>query len=339
MTTGPSFASGRQSRTAVAAPVTKVALGRQVKIGSGGQGIVYRLPDFHLPGVASELVYKEYFAGHAPTAALRSVVGLRDRLEPDQRLRLDSFSAWPCGLVTDGTRISGALMPIIPGDYFDVRQLVSSGERTPMLREVQYLFIDPRLAKRIGVPLVNLDARLTICRDLAAGLALLHRLNLVFGDINAKNAVFRVGGSPTVMLVDCDAVRRVGQGEVVKQLNAPDWDPPEGSILTQATDRYKYGLFVLRTLTPGKMMSTRRDPEAVSAALDEIGRAMLRAALSADRKGRPTLDKWESYFTQRLHGGRSVVAAAPEAITPVLPPKQLQRMRKDPVTKKWVVVE
>jgi hypothetical protein len=100
------------------------------------------------------------------------------------------------------------------------------------------------------------------------------------------------------MLVDCDAVRFRGSAAVTRQLNAPDWDPPEGgSVLTEATDLYKLGLFVLRVLNPGAQASTAREPRRADPLL-RIGRGqeMLRAALSADPRHRPTAVWWRNYF-------------------------------------------
>jgi hypothetical protein len=113
------------------------------------------------------------------------------------------------------------------------------------------------------------------------------------------------------MLVDCDGIRIKGSAAVVAQLNAPDWEPPERQ-LTQYSDRYKFGLFVLRCLSTGDQMSTTRDPARADAQLDPEGRALLRAALSDNPGQRPTARDWGGYFQYRLTGAR--LPAAPAAV-------------------------
>ena len=45
------------------------------------------------------------------------------------------------------------------------------------------------------------------------------------------------------------------------------------------SDRYKFGLFVLRCLTPGDQGSTRTDPAAAAGVLDATGMGLLRDAI------------------------------------------------------------
>ena len=47
------------------------------------------------------------------------------------------------------------------------------------------------------MPAPDLGERFAICRDLAGALAFLHEHGVVFGDVNAKNALFRIGLEPT----------------------------------------------------------------------------------------------------------------------------------------------
>jgi DNA-binding helix-hairpin-helix protein with protein kinase domain len=279
--------------------LTRADLGRiGAKLGEGGQAVVYRLPELRLPGDDRKLVYKEYRLGHEPPAGMHAIVNLRTGMSDADRAKLDSIAVWPVRAVRDGDRYCGVVLPLIPAWFFQRRRLPGSGVSSRDPREVQNLFIDPELAQRVGMPLVPLNHRYAVCRDLADALAFLHKHEIVFGDINAKNVLFRKAGRATVMLVDCDAVRFRGSAAVTRQLNAPDWDPPEGgTALTNATDRYKLGLFVLRVLNPGAQASTSRDPRRADPLLKfGKGREMLRAALSADPRHRPEAAWWRNYF-------------------------------------------
>ena len=204
------------------------------------------------------------------------------------RDRLDAVAAWPLAAVVDGVALTGVVLPRIPDAYFqDV--VLPSGTAETVVREVQYLFVPPDRNKRIGMPMPDDDQRLRICRDLADLLAFLHDdLAVAFGDLNAKNELFRLDAEPMIMLVDCDAART--RGDTSAQPNTPDWiplDPHEP--LSRLSDRYKLGLFILRCLTPGPQGSTRTDPSAAQI-LDAEGIDLLRGGdrgTAASATGRP----------------------------------------------------
>ncbi|WP_433271264.1 hypothetical protein ACQPZF_11930 [Actinosynnema sp. CS-041913] len=278
-----------------------------VRLGSGGEAAVYDLPGFRLPDVRGELVFKRYRVMHAQPEALRRVVAARTALPADLRARLDAMTAWPVRVVVSaaqavgvsGAQAVGVLMPRIPAPFFDLVQR-SAGERR-VLREVQNLFVDEARALRVGRPAPTPEQRLRICRDFAAALAFLHdRMNIVFGDLNPKNEVFRLDAEPMVMFLDCDAVRPAGVVSRTRQLDSPDWVPPEGGVLSRATDQYKLGLFVLRCLTPGHFSSTGTDPAVAVGVLDAEGMDLLRRALGTDQRARPAAGDWVRYLRRVL---------------------------------------
>jgi hypothetical protein len=279
------------------------ALGKLgAKLGSGGQAHIHDAPRLSLPDVAGPLVYKQYKPGKAPQHGMGKIINLRSRLvaDPAKLRRLDASTTWPVRQVADGDgTLLGLVLRRIPDSFMHDLRLPSGAVETKP-REVQFLFIAPDLAVRLGTPTPTPAERLAICRDFAATLAFLHgELGVAFGDINARNAVFRLGADPTVMFVDCDAVRVVG--DVAPQLNAPDWDPPEGSdVLTRATDLYKLGLFVLRCLTPDRNSSINRDPDQARGVLDVPGLKLLSAALRGDPAGRPSAEEWHRYLRRAL---------------------------------------
>jgi hypothetical protein len=273
-------------------------------LGAGGQAKVYELPALSLPDVSGPLVYKQYKPGRAPAHGMSKIIALRTRLltEPAKVTRLDASTTWPVRQVVDANgALAGLVLRRIPDSFMhDVR--LPSGKVSKSPREVQFLFIPPDRALRGGTPTPTPTERLTICRDFAATLAFLHgELNVAFGDVNARNAVFRLGEEPTVMFVDCDAVRVVGEMAVAPQLNAPDWDPPEGSdVLSRVTDRYKLGLFVLRCLTPDRNSSINRDPNEARGVLDVHGLKLLTAAIRGTPAERPSAEEWHRYLRRAL---------------------------------------
>ncbi len=309
------------------------------ELGRGGQAVVYAVPELQLPDTTGPLVYKEYKKDQVSPNGLRAIVAVRSRLIPRRRDQLDTVAAWPARVVRDGTRMCGVVLPLIPDSFFQERVL-PSGKPSRDPREIQNLFIDPSRAVQLGMPLMSLADRFAVCRDLAFALALLHDHDVVFGDVNAKNVLFRKYPDPAVMLVDCDAVRIRGSAPVVRQLSAPDWDPPEGHVLTQATDMYKFGLVVLRVLIPGGQASTARDPDRLAGPLlDAEGRQLLRAALSPDPRARPHASTWRRYFALRVgrrEVGPAVSTDAAEPQTTDPPPRPTAGWRRDPHTGTWV---
>lgn len=279
--------------------------GLGAELGEGGQAKVFELPRLQLPDVPGSLVYKQYRPGLAPATSMRKVIAMRARLraEPAKLATLDDATAWPVRQVVDEHgALLGLVLRRIPDDFMHDLRLPSGKVLENRPREVQFLFIPPDRALQGNLPTPTPTERLTICRDFAAALAFLHgELNVAFGDINARNAVFRLGADPTVMFVDCDAVRVVGEIAASPQLNAPDWEPlVDPEVLSVATDRYKLGLFVLRCLTPGAGCSINRDPNVARGVLDTTGLALLTSALLGEPGERPSAEQWHRYLRRAL---------------------------------------
>ncbi|MEU0560468.1 protein kinase [Dactylosporangium sp. NPDC006015] len=316
------------------------ALGRL--LGTGGQARVYEAPHLRLPDAPGPLVYKEYKPESKARQGPRQLVKFRNGLEPAGRAKLDSFTAWPLRVVEDGSQVSGVIMPLIDPSFMQLRTLPGTGTKKTSTREVQNLLVPPQRAALVGMPVVTAQQRLTICRDLAAALHWLHAMDLVFGDLNARNELFRLSGHPSVMLVDCDGVRKKGTMAEVAQLDAPDWDAPEGWLTTQS-DCYKFGLFVLRVFSSGDQQSTTRDPARADAALDDDGRQLLRATLSEVPGSRPPIEDWGYYFRYRLTGkpppaadpARTVPQPRPAAVVPAAKTTATTGWIRDRVTGRW----
>ncbi|PPK61729.1 hypothetical protein V5P93_000109 [Actinokineospora auranticolor] len=263
-------------------------------LGRGGQAIVYALPDYGLPDVPGGLVFKHH--RRVPDSAA-DLVALRAELDQPSRAWLDRITTWPVRVVRRGVDTVGVVVPRIPDSYFDDITL-PSGNRKKAPREVQYLFVEPA---RIGRVLPTATQRLLVCADFADALDFLHVLGIVVGDINHRDALYRLSARPMVMFTGGDEMRPTGSTATTRQIDSPDWDPPEHHDgLSQATDLYKLGLFVLRTLTPGVLTSTKRDPVAAAGVLDAAGLDMLTRALADRPAHRPSAHAWATYLNGLL---------------------------------------
>jgi hypothetical protein len=305
--------------------IHRIDLDLGVKLGSGAQGDLYHVDAIRTPvrvakrdALPDPLVFKEFHAGTAVSGpALEGLTRFRASLPDDERQVLDTMTVWPCAVVHDGSeRPCGFLMGSIPPSFFQPIETTSGSERIP--REIQELFVSEAIARKNFGETANGVERLALARDMAFIIGFLHKRDFVYGDLSYKNAVFCLRPHPGVILLDCDAVRRMGESAGVPQLHSPGWKPPESGPQTKATDRYKLGLFVLRVLTPG-VNAQNRDPDKARGHLDDAGMSLLRRALGDDPDQRTTGKEWVQYFNARIAAAGGVRTRTGAAARPHRP--------------------
>jgi hypothetical protein len=286
--------------------VTEGDLGARDRLNHGANGTIWRLSGYQLAGDPGTLVYKQYQGAAAQGVSLpglASIVQARLRLTARQREIFDELTVWPLRVVVDGAGAPvGVLMRLIDSAFMQDMRL-PSGKHDTIAREVQHLIFDPGVARKGGLDVPadrDLRSRLAVCEQMALAMSIIHGANLVYGDLSARNILYKLRPKPSVLLVDCDAARVKGSAAVNKQQNSPDWDPPEGGQQTQASDRYKLALFVLRCLLPGRNASLNRDPATADGVLDPPGRLLMHAALTGPSGSRPRAREWLSYLRQRI---------------------------------------
>ncbi len=314
-------------RYAVRIPRSALVLGD--KVGSGAQGSLHAVigvppaPGMDLP---EKVVYKEFFAQTRVSGpSLEGLCGFRSGLDGNERKVIDSMTVWPCVVVDDGSgRASGFLMRRLDDRFFQRIETTEGTERIP--REIQQLFQAEAIGRKNLGETANRVERLALGREVAFILGFLHKRDFVFGDLSYKNAVFCIRPRPSVVLLDCDAVRKLGEAPAVPQLHSPGWKPPEGGAQSKATDRYKLGLFVLRCMTPG-VNAQNRDPSKAAGELDSEGMSLLRRSLGEDPELRTTGREWVAYLNRAMAaaGGvrsRSGTAPAPRPTETVRRPSR-----------------
>lgn len=247
---GDAGAAARAQRAAKEREViARERLGVLSKIGQGGQGVVYRAPNVKTKFAAS-MVYKEY----KPTAragidfrALAAMPALvEESLTYAQAERLISIAAWPCAIVEDAGAPTGFVMPAIPDEFLISLTTVKGVSSTTA--EFQHLLNHPSVLAARGINLDDVQ-RFTLLREVASGLAFLHRHGVCVGDISPKNLLFSLTPHEAVYFIDCDAMRINGVS-ALPQVETPGWNAPAGEELaTIYTDAYKLGLLALRLVT------------------------------------------------------------------------------------------
>jgi hypothetical protein len=345
--------------------ISRRTLGHLEFIAEGGMAVVYALPDLRADALGVEapqgLAYKEYKpatrvrAGPGLAPGLRVIVAVRDRLDPQQRLRWDQRMAWPVRLVVDDTgTATGVVMPLIPARFF-YRRTLRSGEARSEPRDAYRLFGDVDTMRRIGLAPVLQEVRVELLAHIAYAYSLMHFADVVAGDISGGNLAYDPAG-PATMLYDVDSARLVGSSSAFgSQPHTRSWEPPEvlaarrsrasgaAAVLTaqsKATDVYKFALLAVRILDYGIGRAVNRDPVRAAPVLRRARGAhaadLLLASLSERPADRPAMRDWHDAL-RRTNGradGPVPVRPAPRAAPP--PPGDGDRLVDGTVVGDWV---
>ena len=235
---------------------------------------------------------------------------IRGEWHPNQRRAIDNSFNWLVRVVTDSdSGAAGVILPRLDDSYFlDLTN--SYGEVKHRPAEGQFLAVqrDYFQQKRMHFP--TLQERLVLCRSLAKGMGLLHRAEVVYGDLSLRNFLYRLEPKPSVMFVDTDNMRPKGSTAALgQQPHTPDWEPPEAlhakrrgdgtGFATQNynSDRYKLGLAILRMLAADvPRAAEKRDPSLVRQHLPTGLYLLLEQSLTAPPADRPPAKTWYEEF-------------------------------------------
>lgn len=200
---------------------------------------------------------------------------------------------WPERPSLDGDTLVGYIMPVISDDY---REPIAGKSR-----ERRLYFAVPREGPFRPAVTPDFRARVALVRAIAHFLYVLHRLDHVYGDISWLNFLFRLDPQPTVLVLDVDAIRRIGSGSLLQQPDAEsrDWEDPTRMDLGFDRDRYKFSLLAYRLLIARDLNSRPRLTDAYATPDDfdasvvdqrHLGALFARSAGSAG--GRPSIAEW-----------------------------------------------
>jgi uncharacterized RDD family membrane protein YckC len=295
------------------APIERSQLGQLAKLGGGGQGDVFHAPNVRF-SFSRFVAYKEYHADWRPQVdfgALQSMIDFLSARSPEEGSTLVSHVTWPVRVVADKGVPIGFLMPEVP-DEFHVWLRLPSGGRARPLAQFQYLLNPPDIMARRGI-LLSDRQRYLLLADMARTLDLFERSQIAVGDLSPKNLLFSLAPTPRCFFVDADALRLAGR-TVMPQAETPDWDIraiSQEELATVKTDRYKFGLIVLRLLG-GDQAS--RSARTLPAAAPPLIKSMVTSALSRTPNSRPSAATWIAPL-ESAAAAADAVAAMPR-ITP-----------------------
>lgn len=299
------------------------------ELGSGGQGIVYRVDG--QPG----LVFKQYKVPGADERALKTLVDLPGQLQPPERDRLHARTSWPLARVYNKGMLSGLLMQEIPGQF-----LAANDAGSMKLRELQFLVYQrkPLWGQIVPPEGVSAQARLAVVREFADLVRLLHGKGLVLGDVSMNNVLWTgTGGTAAgVFLIDCDGIRRLGSRPVLAQAETLDWNDPlqPASGPDLDTDRYKLALLTGRVLSLSAYVRPGEPLRLVEGIPDQVARRVtaLWQRASGGHGTRPDASEWAMALS-----GREEIALAPPPPVRTQPTGRRKPLDGDPANVRPVI--
>ena len=286
-------------------------LGVLSKIGQGGQGVVYRAPNAKTT-FASSMVYKQYKAqalAEIDFTALAAMPALvEESLSYAEAERLISIAAWPCRIVEDAGTPTGFVMPAIPGQFFIA--LTTAKGVSPSTAEFQHLLNHPSVLAARGITLDDAQ-RFTLLREVASGLAFLHKHGVCVGDISPKNLLFALTRQEGVYFIDCDGMRIDGVS-ALPQVETPGWEIPRGEELaTIYSDTYKLGLLALRLVTGDQ---DTKNPAHLPSTAPALLRQIITDTLTNPPPQRPLPEAWTyvlGHAIEEAQHQKQIAAPAP----------------------------
>jgi serine/threonine protein kinase len=295
-------------------------LGVLDKIGQGGQGVVYRAPNVRTKFAAS-MVYKEYKAqtlALIDSTALAAMPALvEDALSYSEGERLISLAAWPCAIVHDGGALAGFVMPAIPEQFFIELTTVKGVSST--IAEFQHLLNHESVLAARGIDIDDVQ-RYSLLREVASGLAFLHKHGVCVGDISPKNLLFSLSPHEAVHFIDCDAMR-INAVSALPQVETPGWEVRRGEELaTIYSDAYKLGLLALRLVTGDQ---DTKNPQHLPAATPTLLRQIITDTLNSEPNKRPLPEAWSyilGHAIELAQHDKLTTATQSPTITPLTPP-------------------
>jgi hypothetical protein len=310
------------------------------ELGKGGEGQVFAIPN------RPNWVYKQYLqtAATAPgQTALQSLIDLKLKMSPSEQTWLFERTIWPETIVVDQGRMRGFLMRKISPEYFR-KQGIRLNPRT-VLCEWNLLAMRDRYLGNPNiistVPSVEAFDALRLIVDLAKTVVLLHKYQVIVGDMSGRNLLWTDTPTWRVLIIDCDSLRVDGSAGVASPKQSPDWDDPHlnGGATTQNSDIYKLGLAAFRGVWAAT--TDRPDHSVPLRVPNGIPEDLSHLVLASTREsGRPAADEWVSKLEPSIKfGGRPVVSVnmqtstnRPTATTRAAPPTTLPQKQR-PVIK------
>lgn len=204
------------------------------RLGGGGQGDVFELPD------DPEHLVKRYRPEIAVNeAGLVALVDWRAGLPPKDGAIIAKHTAWPQEIVDceDGT--FGIIMKRAAASFWHTVE----DEKLP--RDLSWAYLQDS-ARFAGLTTPPPRAAVQLMIQLATVLDVLHRNGVVYGDLSATNVLWTGGTAPNLFVIDCDAAHVEGGPRALDVAQTPLWSCPWPGVEGRERDEFKLALAFLR---------------------------------------------------------------------------------------------
>ena len=214
-------------------------------INSGGVGEVFK--DLRHPTRCIKRFFKPLVGDQAKQLA--HLINVASWARPSEQHILESRFSWPIIGHGSADRIEGFSMTYAPDDAQFVLQI--GGKPRKVLLQSKYLlnqsFWSNNRALTSSRPDIDEQDRVSIAAEFLDAMEVLHRHDLVYGDVSGNNVCIRAGEYPSVFMLDADSVvsPELRSRNLVR---TPDWEVSEVFDPISA-DRSLTALFIWRLLT------------------------------------------------------------------------------------------
>jgi hypothetical protein len=210
--------------------------------------------------------------------------------------------------------MKGFLMPLIGQQYFKRYGIRANPKNVAC--EWNYLSMRSKYEgnKNIysEVPRVTPFGAFSAVVDLCKTMEILHRHNIVIGDISGRNLLWTDAPTLRVMVIDCDSFHPEGKVGVSPPKQSPDWEDPALTtpLTTKESDLYKLALAAYRGIwaaTTDRPMAGNRPIPDVPDGVPEVLRSLIERSIGASP--RPSAKEWVDSLKQAVaFNGRPNIA-------------------------------
>lgn len=214
------------------------------KFGSGGVGAVYR--DVRNPTQCIKKFFKPVVGDKA--RQLAHLIDVASWARPSEQHVLETRFGWPLIGYGSPDRIEGFSMTYAPDDAQFIVQV--AGKTKKLLLQSKYVMDDRFWVKNKALtstrPHLDDQDRVSVAIEFLDAIEILHRHDLVYGDVSGNNICVRVGDYKSVFFLDADSIVSPDL-RLQNPVRTPDWELTDGLDPVSA-DRALAALFIWRIL-------------------------------------------------------------------------------------------
>ena len=219
------------------------------ELGQGAEGQVFEMTD--TPGV----VYKEFFvvSSSPPNlAALEKLIEVSRSMNAADKQWTEERVLTPTDAIVHNGKLRGYLMKKISPNFYCLHGVKARPKTVPC--DWNFLSMRKSFASNKNlvsqVPVLSTVQVLKLLLDLAETIEILHRYDIILGDISGRNLLWTSSPELRVLLIDCDGFRVRGMGSVNYPKQTPDWidSTISNNLTNQSSDIYKLGLAAYRSV-------------------------------------------------------------------------------------------